>query len=335
MESGERPKLQDVDVANTGYYYLTQLMQMCWEDNPQNRPTTDDIINQICLTPTQAITCVHPVKSKYSLRCICAITPRDFTVAGVARSHSELWVCCDGAEGTEIDIYNTNTMVKISNNFIKENQVQCLCLCGDHMWVSSRTGIDYGVIDIFSITTRELVHNIRMRDNSVSCITCSDRTVYLGTLEGYCFSFSRDIRKIQALNAKPRYKYVSEHAVDGIVCTLQSVWVSHTHYIYFLNPDNLALEGSIHRQKERDAFIGQLALSEDNSTVWSAHLGGTTLSAWDAQQKLHKFDINTETYLEEVAESLSERDVHGHHRHDNSHRHCLGWNGQWAHLAVP
>jgi len=132
--------------------------------------------------------------------------------------------------------------------------------------------------------------------------------VYLGTLQGYCFSFSRDIREIQA-NAKPRYKYVSEHAVNGIVCTLQCVWVSHTRYIYFLNPDNLALEGSIHRQRERDAFIGQLTLSEDNSIVWSAHLGGTTLSAWDAHQKLHKFDINTERHLKEVAESLSEHDV--------------------------
>ena len=308
VESGERPKLQDVDVANSAYHYLTQLMQMCWEDNPQSRPTTDAIINQICLSPMQAVMCVHPVKSRYSLRRICAITPHDFTRAGVARSHSELWVCCDGAEGAEVNIYNTNTMVKISKNFIKENQVQCICLCGDHVWVSSRAGIEYGVIDIFSITSRELVHNIRMRENSVSCITCSDKTVYLGTLEGYCFSFSRDIRKIQA-NAKPRYKYVSEHAVDGIVCTLQCVWVSHTRYIYFLNPDNLALEGSIHRQKERDAFIGQLALSEDNSTVWSAHLGGTTLSAWDAHQKLHKFDINTERHLKEVAQSLSERDV--------------------------
>ena len=309
VEMKERPKLQDVNAARSAYHYLTQLMQVCWEDNPQNRPTTDEIIDAICLSPMQAVMCVYPMKSKFSLRRICAITPHDFTLAGVARTNSELWVCCDGAEGAEVNIYNTNTMVKISKNFIKENQVQCICLCGDHVWVSSRAGIEYGVIDIFSVATRELVHNIRMRENSVSCITCSDKTVYLGTLEGYCFSFSRDIKRIQA-NAKPRYKYVSEHAVDGIACTMQCVWVSHTRYIYFLNLDTLTLEGSIKRQKEHDAFIGQLILSADCSIVWSAHLGGVTLSAWDAHQKIHKFDINTAKHLQDLADkSLPQNDI--------------------------
>ena len=299
VESGERPRLQDVSQAESAYHYLTRLMQTCWEDNPRNRPTTEEIIKTVCRYSLQSIMCVHPVRSRFSLRHICAITPADFTYAQVPRNSSEVWVCCDGAEGAELNIYNANTMVKISKNFIKENQVQCICLCGDHVWVGSRAGIEYGVIDIFSISTRELVHNIRMRENSVSCIACSDKTVYLGTLEGYCFSFARDIKLIQA-NAKPRYKYVSEHAVDGIVATKQCVWISHTRYIYFLNLDNLALEGSLHRQQ--DAFIGQLCLAADGNTVWSAHLGGVILSAWDAIKKLNKFDIDVGKHLQNISE---------------------------------
>ena len=239
---------------------------------------------------------------------MCAITPHDFTLAGVVHKHSELWVFCDGKEGTELSMYNTNTVVKISKNFIKGKQVQCACLCGNHVWVSSQAGNEYGVIDIFNIGTRELVHNIQMGKNSVSCITCSDKTVYLGTLEGYCFSFSHDIRRIQ-VNARPLYKYISEDTILGIVCTMQYVWVSHTCYIYFLNLDSLMLEGSIHHQEECDAFIGQLTLSEDCSTVWSAHLGGVTLSAWDAYQKSHKFDINTAKHVKEITEILSEDDI--------------------------
>ena len=305
VEQGERPKLQDVSQAESAFYYLTRLMKMCWADNPRERPDTDEIIKKLCLAPMQSVMCVHPVRSRFSLRHVCAITPSDFTLAGVPRSSSELWVCCDGAEGAEVNIYSTNTMVKISKNFIKENQVQCICLCGDHVWVGSRAGIEYGVIDIFSVASRELVHNIRMRENSVSCIACSDKTVYLGTLEGYCFSFCRDIKKIQA-NAKPRYKYVSEHAVDGVVSTPQCVWVSHTRYIYFLNSDHLGLEGSFHRQQ--DAFIGQLSLSRDGTVVWSAHLGGVTLSAWDTLQKIHRFDINIAKCLRGVTEMESEQD---------------------------
>ena len=299
VERGERPKLQDVSQAESAFHYLTRLMKMCWAGNPRERPSTDEIIKKLCLTPMQSVMCVHPVRRGFFLRHVCAITPSDFTVAGVPRNSSELWVCCDSTEGTEIIIYSTNTMVNISNNFIKENQVQCICLCGDHVWVGSRAGIEYGVIDIFSVASRELVHNIRMRENSVSCIACSDMTVYLGTLEGYCISYSRDIKKIQS-NAKPRYKYVSEHAVDGVVSTPQCVWVSHTHYIYFLNSGHLGLEGSFQRQQ--DAFIGQLSLSRDGTVVWSAHLGGVTLSAWDALQKIHRFDINIAKCLRGVTE---------------------------------
>lgn len=40
---------------------------------------------------------------------MCAITPHDFTLAGVAHKHSELWMFCDGKEGTELSMYNTNT----------------------------------------------------------------------------------------------------------------------------------------------------------------------------------------------------------------------------------
>ena len=299
VESGQRPRLHDVSQAESAYHYLTRLMQTCWEDNPSNRPTTEEIIKTVCCYSLQSIMCVHPVSSRFSLRHICAITPADFTYAQLSRNSSEVWVCCDGADGAELNIYNANTMVKISKNFIKDNQVQCICLCGDHVWVASRAGIEYGVIDIFSISTRELVHNILMKENSVTCIACSDSTVYLGTLEGYCFSYARDIKLIQA-NTKPRFKYVSDHAVDGIVVTKQCVWISHTRYIYFLDLDNLALEGSLHRQQ--DAFIGLLCLAADGNTVWSAHRGGVILSAWDAIKKLNKFDIDVGKHLRSIAE---------------------------------
>ena len=297
IEQGDRPKLQDVDIARTGYHYLTQVMQACWEDNPKNRFDTDTVIKKICRSAIQMVMCVLPISGKQSLRRAIAITTSDFTKAGYPhRLHSELWVCCDGAEGAEVSMFNTHTMVKINQTFIKDNQVQCMALCGDHVWVGSRAGIEYGIIDIFSIGSRELVHKVCMCDNSVSCITATDKAVYFGTLEGYCFSFNNDINGIRA-NVRPRYKYISEYAVDGIVCTQQCVWVSHTRYIYFLNFNNLVLEGSIHREKEREAYIGQLSFDSDTNVIWSAHLGGVILSAWDAYNKCHMYDIDTVKHL--------------------------------------
>ena len=309
VESGERPKLQDVDISRTAYHYLTQVMKGCWEDNPKNRPDTETIIKKVCMAPTQMVMCVAPISGKQSLRRAIAITPSNFAKAGhLNRLQSELWVCCDGAEGAEVSMFNTHSMVKVNRVFIKDNQVQCMALCGDHVWVGSRAGIEYGVIDIFSVGSRELVHNVRMRENSVSCITATDKAVYLGTLEGYCFSFYNDIGGVRA-NVKPRYKYISEHAVDGIVCTQQCVWVAHTRYIYFLNFDNLALEGSIHREKEREAYIGQLSFDSDRNIIWSAHLGGVILSAWDAHSKSHMYDVDTGKHLKKISPDTKDTDL--------------------------
>ena len=279
VEAGERPTLQDVIISHTGYHYLTQVMKACWEDDPKDRFDTDTIIKKVCQSPTQMAMCVAPISGKLSLRQAKAITPSNFAKAGHPnRLQSELWVCCDGAEGAEISMLNIHTMEKVNRVFIKDNQVQCMALCGDHVWVGSRSGIEYGIIGIFSIRSRELVHTVHMHENSVSCITATDKAVYLGTLEGYCFSFTNDIGGICA-NVKPRYKYISEHAINSIICTQQCVWVAHTRYIYFLNFDNLVLKGSIHRHKEQEAYIGELSFDPEQNIVWSAHLSGVILSA--------------------------------------------------------
>ena len=312
VESGERPKLQDVDNATAAYHYLTKLMKVCWLDDPLKRPSTDAILNYLCLTVVQSIMSINPIRGRLAVRKVCAITPHQFTEAQARQNTSELWVCCDGKDGTEINMYSTNTMVKVNSSFIKDNQIQCISLCKDHVWVGSRAGIDYGVIDIFSVQSRELVHNIRMRENSVSCITCSNTHVYLGTLEGYCFSFSIDICQIQA-NAKPRYKYISEHAVQGILVTFNAgpelVWVSHTHYIHFLNPDTLDEEGPLYRG-HTDAYVGQLSVSpSDPTTVWSAHIGGNMLSAWDATHRTHKFNIDTTEHMKRIDSKIEDADI--------------------------
>ena len=296
VENGERPKLHDVPQAENAYFYLTRLMQCCWQGDPRQRPTTSEIIDKVSLSSFQSIMSIQPVRSKLSLRHACVITSTNLTEANIS-GENELWVCCNGAEGTEISVYTTNTMTKVSTNFIKDNQVQCISLCGDHVWVATRAGMGYGVIDIFSIKNRELIHSIRLKDNSVSCIAHSDKMVYCGTLEGCCFSFSRDIEQIQ-VSARQHYKCVSENAVDGIVVTKDALWLSHTHRIFFLNLETLAMEGSLTRGKPKAECVGQFKLSDDGTVVWSAQLGGMSVSAWNAIQKSHQFDVDIRKMME-------------------------------------
>ena len=308
VESGERPKLQDVSLAETSFHFLTRLMKYCWEDNSNKRPSTEEIIKSLCLSSVQSIMSVVPLKSPFAIRHACTITVEAFTrVRAPHINSSELWVCCDGLEGTELNIFNTNTMTKIHKRLTKEYQVQCIGLCGDHVWMGTRAGIGPGSLEIFSIHSRDIVHSIQMNEVAVSCITCTDTDVYLGTTEGYCLSFSRNIRQIRN-SIRPKYKYVSEHAIDGILAIDETIWASHTHNIHFLDTGTMKVnrEGLHH---PKGALVGKLSLSADGDTVWSAHFGSTIVTAWDAHRKVGKFDVDVKRYLEIISPTSPHHDT--------------------------
>ena len=306
--SGERPKLHDVPQASCGLFYLTRLMRECWHDNPSKRVATGRIIRLTSLSSFQSVLTLVPVISKFSLRHACAavLSPASSVNAGKDQRSSksnELWVCCDGAKGAEINIFTTNAMAKSDMKFIEGNQVQCMALCGNHIWVGSRPGMDYGVIDIYSAESHKSIHNIKMKEDTISCITCSASTVYCGTLEGNCFAFSKNIKVVKS--NKYLCMCVSESAVDGIVATRNHLWVSQTRFIHFLNLETLMLEGSVRHH----ASIGHLALDASGTTVWSVYLGATTVSAWDVLQGKHNWDIDVIKQLRQIDCKCSEQDA--------------------------
>ena len=307
IEMGERPKLSDIHNAQCAFSYLTKLMQTCWRDNPRRRPGDDVLISKLSLPVLQCTMAVTSIKSHLSPRKAIAIPLENFAKAG-ARNQltSELWVCCDGAEGVEINMFSLNNMAKVKNTFISDTQVQAIVSCSDHVWISSRAGIDYSVVDIFCLQTKELIHNIRIRDICVACMASTNDAVYIGTIEGYCFRFPVSIEEVRN-NVEPMHRHVSKHAIDGIACTKDCVWISHTKNIYFINLNSLKHQGSLHR--DDNTYLGQLSLSPDRRIIWSAHLNGATfLSAWDAEEKRHCFDVDTNQHLLKIAEGVTERD---------------------------
>ena len=287
IEEGQRPQLEDVSVAETGLYYLSRVMKLCWDQSLMERPTSQQIVEWLSASALQLIISVVPVSSKYSIRNGCIVTPVMSNKVGLVPTSSELWICCDGVEGAELSIFTTNTMVKADEHFVRENQVRCMKQCGEHVWVASRVGLEHGMVSIFNKNTKDLIHNIKMNEYSVSCITNSDQLVYMGTMEGHCFAFSIDLASIQG-NSKPRYKNISEHCVDGVALTHTCLWASTLNQIHFLNPETLDIEGV----ESTHAFVGKMMLSDNGDQMWSAHLGGVIISAWNARQRTHICDVD-------------------------------------------
>ena len=308
---GERPKFHDIDLASTGYHYLTQLMKACWNETPRNRPSTEKIITSLSSSTKQAVMCIAPIRSHLSLRQGVIVSPATFAKAGHSNKlENELWICCDGPEGMELNVYNVHTMVKLLNQpYFKETQFSCMSLCGDHVWICSRSGIDYGVIDIFSIDTHKSVHSIQLKNVFISCIASTSEAVFVGTNRGYCFSFPMNAVKQPTSSIKNKHKRISHNPIKGIACAQQCVWVSQAKSISFVSCENLEIQDKIHHENdESEDFIGELSLSDDGNTVWSAHIGGTMVSAWHAHERHLLFDVRISHYAPQISSEIKKPD---------------------------
>ena len=301
---GERPKLRDVSIAHSGYHCLTQLMIECWNEDPRKRPSTEQIIKRLSSSTTQAVMCVVSVKTQLSLRQGIIVPQSVFEKAGhTNKAESDLWICCDGLEGMEMNVYNMHTKAKLTNQpYFKENQFSCMALCRDHVWMCSRAGVDYGVIDVLSIDTHKSIHSIQMSNVFISCITATDEAVYVGTNKGYCLSFPAATSAKKAVTVEANmYKRVSKNCIKGLACTHDCLWVSQATSIILVSYDDLEITGKIHREGESENFVGELALTGDKNTVWSAHIGSSMMSAWDARNRCHLFDACIRDHIHHIS----------------------------------
>ena len=273
-------------------------MKLCWAGHSTERPTSQQIIEWLSAPALQLIVSVVPFDGKYSIRNGCIVTPVTGSKVGQSVVSSELWICCGGDREGELRVFNTNTVEVVHGHSMKENEMHCIRQCGHCVWIPSKLGLEYGVVNIFDRNTKGLVHSFELKENAVSCITSSDHLVYLGTMEGSCFVFPTDVTAIQTIS-QPHYVYVSEYSIDGLALSQTCLWVSTHNHIYFLNPETLVFESVLKRAKNTHAFVGKMMLSDSGDMMWSAHLGGVVLSAWNAHQCTHITDMDVSVCAEE------------------------------------
>ena len=301
IEQGKRPRIADFPVTRTGFHFLTGLMKRCWKHSSTHRPTTDEILEQLAKPSVKLTMGVHPIASDYSLRTACCYVSTPSLQHGTGPipavtdspepPNVELWLCCDSDKGAEITVYQVDNMAILKQNRIKGNQVRCMALCGDHVWVATRAGLEFGQLDIYSASTRQAVHRIRMKNTAVSCITCSNTHIYIGTMEGYVFMYELTLTAIRSTE-RPSRRYLAEDCIDSLIISPTSLWVSHTRQVLFCNPKNLETTSSKALPNDIPGYVGHLTLSNSKSLVWSAHLGGHILCAWQTSQQTIKFTID-------------------------------------------
>ena len=294
VQRGERPNLPTTEPTTMAFHYLRLTMEACWNGNPQKRPSAEDLLKYMNLCSTQSVMSVMKMRDASSMRRAQIVK---------TKRCNDIWICSDGVDGIEIDVYNLNTFKK-SKTVRIPSIFNSICLCKEYVWIATRNGISNSSLQIYNPGIHKVEYQIRDWDSMVSCISCSDEYVYVGTIDGLCFSFPIDLKKIKQ-NPKPRKRELPEtKPINDILPVFyagnKSLWVSHTRYLYFLQSDSLEVEHALYRG-DTDDLVGNLCPApNDNSLVWSAHIGGTMLSAWDVSTRLMRFEVNAAKQLDEI-----------------------------------
>ena len=294
VHRGERPKLPKGSSTNMAFHYLKPAMEACWDGNPQKRPTAENIVEYMCLSSTQSVMSIMSTRNASSMRQAVVVK---------TQRCNDIWVCSDGVDGLEIDIYSLSNFSRTKTLRIAST-FGTISLCKDYVWIAKRNGVASSSLEVYNPSTQKRELEIKNWESIVSCISCSEENVYVGTIDGLCFSFPIDLKKLK-YDPKPRRKELPETKPIYDILQVENagnktLWVSHTRYIYFLHPDSLEMEHFQYRG-DTDDMVGRLyKSSHDHSLVWSAHVGGTMLSAWDVQSKTIRFEVNTAKELEEI-----------------------------------
>ena len=315
VERGQLPKLDDVKMAKIGIPYLAMLMKQCWSYQPKDRPSMSKILPLLCNPLVQLTIGVRSLHSKYSMRDACYRLHRTDTPMQSVKEiidsipPIEFWVCCDSAEGVELQVFNGENLRHLHTFQIGSNrQVKCMSFHNDFLWVASQDGLtNSSRIDVFNARAKSHAHSIRVSDCSPCCMSANNKNIFIGTLEGCVFMLTDDDR-CELRSRQTRQKYLSESMISGLQVVRKDLWVSYDTYISFHSCHTLKEKGRESLSVERPRCVGQLALDHQGRVVWGVHVKGITVSAWDAATKQLIFVRNVQEVLS--AEYPTETAVH-------------------------
>ena len=315
IEQGKRPKFVEFPVSRTGLCFMTSLMKRCWKHSPEDRPTTSKLIPRLMSPHVQLVMGVHHIESasRMSLRtaCCCVHHSRSnpYQVDYSEPPTVEFWICCDNYKGAEIFIYEANSMSLIRRHPIENNQVGCMTVCGENVWVASRAGLEYGVNEIYKAASHQLKHRIRLRDTTVSTVASNNTHVFIGTMEGFVFKYETTIALLKPEDYRPEKRCLTAHCIDGLAVIGSSLWLSHTKQMLFCSVKTLDIDASKTLPSEDQGKIGMITVNDRKTIVWSSEPGSPVIRAWKAQQQTIAFSLNIGDILVGLDSTIKQQDA--------------------------
>ena len=305
-------------------YHIGHLAKKCCSHKPTDRPDLQEIIEQLCDPVFQLVMDVTTFDGTISCACTGCAQHVETSAAALYSDYStEAWVCCQHVDGSEIIIFSLK-LESEKRYYVKDHQINTMLSHGNHVWATSIQAGHRGSLLKFDGNKKHKYIEVPIRskgaesdysvpddDYGVS-LACSDNHVYVGTISGWCLMFSVDISNdtVPIREVKLSCNFICSMVV---VKKTSLLWVSTAlpaeDQILFVNFNNLEFDQHRKGANTNDWRVGKFLLSPDGEIVWTVHINGHSISAWNAQKQdlispfnsHHLLDKNVDQWKSRIA----------------------------------
>ena len=313
-----------VPIHDSELHHIKSLAKLCCSDNPEDRPDSQEIIKQLCDPAFQLVMDVTTFSGNISCACSGVVQHAETPLAAsFADCNTVAWICSQYSDGSEIVALSLKE-VKIETEkrlFIKHHQIIAMLSHGNHVWATSIQANHKGSLLKFDGNKKDGYIEIPIKrwategDESLPdgdygiALTYSNNHVYVGTISGWCLMFPTDVNNdtvpIREIN-------LSRHFIQSLIVAKKTslLWVSTVlsagDQILFVNLTDLEFDQRKGVSID-DYRVGNLLLSPDEETVWTVHINGHSISAWNAQKRELICPFNSHKLLDEKIDQMKSR----------------------------
>ena len=280
-----------IAVPDSELHYLGSLVKQCCQTNPDNRPDLHMVVQQLCDPVNQLVMDVITLRDSNPVTCACAST-------------SDVWLCCQGVNGAYVSVFSVKNLEMEEKYFIESHQICYMFSRHDQVWATSKLAGGKGALLKIenkedNCTYSEILIQTQV-DGTLSdgdygtSLACSNTHVYVGTANGWCLMFDLNPGKVPVKERK-----LSCNPIRSLVIIKSTslLWVSAGDQILFISLEDLEFDKD-KKGINVDWQVGMFYLSPDEEVVWTAHINGHSISAWNPQQRSCTCDVNSHILLD-------------------------------------
>lgn len=208
----------------------------------------------------------------------------------------DLWMCSLNPDKNDIRIGVYSILKQATKVFKVGNistEILAVKVCSDHVWLSTQLPSDMGSLSVFNASTREFVHNIKMKGNSITCIEWTGTEVCVGTKAGFVFVFPDDIYALKKGDPKPRHKFIGDGTVTGLAYIKdQHLSIAQNNQVILFDHKEMKFISLYESSLAASDLIGRLFLTSDQLKLYSVQFGGTVVREWSTTSNKHICTIN-------------------------------------------